>query len=407
MLSHIAKFQVLSITISLFVLGLGLNLCVAQSNGDIRVQFSPSTYEFISNESIDIEIHVQEFKANRWVDIRLRPAGFDVNDLSVDTGSIGSFRYHYSRLRFPMNPLPDFLKNVADKAYIRLTSPSSGSGNITLTVRHNGQDFTNGYSYINKDLEVILDEVPSGHLFESDSGTAYVHLQIKDRSNGKHYRVDKFDQSDIQVVILDNSDNFITDDKICQISSHVGYLSSGKLGNSSPIYEFALPAPRNLDITSGKIKISLKPGSMSGLADDDLDLTFTFNYSTPIVANADFVVVSPKQRYHRNGSVVLIGLYWDRRVSGVGTDDFDVEIDDTDDSVDNYVLSASQLIDKIYNYDETVPDLSFLFELTIPDSGTGRIRVFLKENACNKGNPKTRLTIFKSTESESYMEYGP
>ena len=287
MLSRIAGLKVLwttSLLSMLLVLVLGLNLCVAQSNGDIRVQFSPSNYEFISNESIDIEIHVQEFKANRWVDIRLRPAGFDVNDLSVDTGSIGSFRYHYSRLRFPMNPLPDFLKNVADKAYIRLTSPASGSGNITLTVRHNDQDFTNDYSYIDRDLEVshilpVHTPTPGDISFESDNYAKPVHLRIKDRSNNRDYRVHKFDQSDIKVVILDNSDNFITDDKICQISSHVGYLSSGKLGNSSPIYEFALPAPRNLDITSGKIKISLKPGSMSGLADDDLDLTYTFNYT--------------------------------------------------------------------------------------------------------------------------------
>ncbi len=103
----------------------------------------------------------------------------------------------------------------------------------------------------------------------------------------------------------------------------------------------------------------------------------------------------------------MLGLFWDRFVSGVGTDDFDVEIDDTDNDVDDYVLSTSSLIHKVFDYDETIPDVNFIFELTMPDSGTGKIRVFLKENACNKGNPKTRLTIFKSIESESYMEYGP
>lgn len=458
MLSRIAGLKVLwttSLLLMLFVLVLGLNLCVAQSNGDIRVQFSPSSYEFISNESIDIQIVVQEYKSGRWSNTALKSYDFNEDDLSVNNGTLGTLRYGDDAFRDSIKHHPTFIQdwyvnNYAKHAQIRFKSPSSGSGNIDLNVRANAfrkrgnqlqtSAFTANYSYIAKDLEVQNNTIS----FSNDHAAARVILHIRDRSNNQDYRVDNFDISDLNFTILDNSNN-PTDDRYTVPGPfvYVPYserIFRGLLRVYRPKYEFFLPPPRNLNggLTSGKIKISLKPGAMSGLADDDIDITYTFNYSNPIVAKVDFVVLHPKP-YYRNGTganpdpefldldgeSVILGLYWDRHVTGIETSDFEVEIDNTDDNTDNYVTSTASLIqvprypegfpldpvpfDEEGDPDPTMPLMSCEFKLLIPASGSGRLRVYLKENACDQGNVKTLLKVFSLLEpaAESFISYGP
>ncbi len=322
MLARIAGLKVLwttSLLLMLLVLVLGLNLCVAQSNGDIRVQFRPSSYEFISNESIDVKIVVQEYKSGRWINTALKSYDFNQDDLSVNTGTLGTLRYGDDAFRDSIAHHPTFIQdwyvnNYAKHAQIRFTSPSSGSGNIDLNVRANAfrkrgnqlqtSAFTANYSYIAKDLEVQHNTVS----FSSDHAAGVVWFRIVDRSNNQDYRVDNFDISDLNFTILDNSDN-PTGDRY-QVSGPLAYTGrSETIGRGNritvqrPKYEFRLPPPRNLNagLTSGKIKIDLKPGAMSGLADDDIDITCTFNYSNPIVAQVDFRVLHPKA-YYRNGT---------------------------------------------------------------------------------------------------------
>ncbi len=459
MLSRIAGLKVLwttSLLLMLLVFGLGLNLCVAQSNGDIRVQFSPSSYEFISNEVIDVKIVVQEYKSGRWSNTALKSYDFNEDDLSVNNGTLGTLRYGDDAFRESIAHHPTFIRdwyvnNYAKHAQIRFTSPSSGSGNIDLNVRANAfrkrgnqlqtSAFTANYSYINKDLEVQHNTVS----FSSDHAAQTVRFHIVDRSNNHDYRVDNFDISDLNFTILDNSDNSTGDRyQVPGLLTYTGRRETvgrgGRITVHRPKYEFFLPPPRNLKagLTSGKIKIGLKPGSMSGLADDDINITYTFNYSNPIVAQVDFRVLHPKA-YYRNGAgtnpdpelldldgeSVILGLYWDRHVTGLETSDFEVEIDNTDDNTDNYVTSTASLIqvprypegfpldpvpfDEEGDPDPTIPLMSCEFKLLIPASGSGRLRVYIAENACDQGNVRTLLKVFSLLEpaTESYISYGP
>ena len=454
MLSRIAGLKVLwttSLLLMLLVLVLGLNLCVAQSNGDIRVQFSPSSYEFIANESIDVQIVVQEYKSGRWSDVALKSYGFDDSDISVTAGTLGACRYGDDAFRESISRHPTFIQNwyvnnYAKQAYIRLTSPSSGSGNIGLTVRANAFNrgnptaaFTPDYTFIDRDLEVTAIRkqrggpyAPGQGLFANDRTNHILRFSVVDTSNNKFVLLNNLDADDFEIEVVDtladrNEIGSIKIRSLIYIPAHRTIGRSGVVWHSAE-YNLVVSPPRNTTQNHGRILISLKEGAITGLANDDFpELIFAFTYGT-IVAKVDFFVFLPKD-YYRNGAgsnpdpdlkdldgeSVILGLRWDRWVTGIGVDDFEVEIDNTDDGTENYLNADHLNLISIPEYPEdfpfepvpdgAAPDCEF--KLLIPDSGAGRIRVYVKENAVDEGNAKTQLSIFDGAKRRDYLTYGP
>ena len=87
--------------------------------------------------------------------------------------------------------------------------------------------------------------------------------------------------------------------------------------------------------------------------------------------------VYPERRYLAHGESMRMAVFWDRNVNGVTLDDLSADVG----KVSNLQGNRSFMEAKV----------------TAPDQGSGRIKVTLREDACNEGN----------NAAEMFVAYGP
>lgn len=174
---------------------------------------------------------------------------------------------------------------------------------------------------------------------------------------------------DFSYAVFDEDGNGITSDIRIDRSIHLPKVSNF-IAIDKQNYKLTFTAPRQIygRIKKGKIVFNFarKDNSIIGESYDNNILEFTFG-------NKATCEIFPSRRHLKNGQSMRIALIWDREVQGVNQDDISVDIG----HIHNLTRSSSfmQCI------------------LRAPDTGSGDMKIILREDACAAGNNEVVMFV--------------
>ena len=388
---------------------------------NVRALFNPSSYFFGPAETQKIRIKLQKYKpATGWLSVPLKPIGFSISDISVSQGTLSNFDFNTSS-----NPT---------EAFVFLTAPKNiGSNTIELTIKENvfgdgikTNPFVASYSFGQKHLEVDLKSKSTE--FVSRNGKIPVKLKVFENGNSVPYYARLLDGGDFITEVYDVDGNIIQGGK--------SRISSFGFGSYTRRYDFVLHAPSSLSHLNGKVILKLNEDALVDLplsTKRDIKAEYEFDYTgDDSIKLINFFLICPRQAYYVNGQgsdpdpffedldfvSVIIGVKWSDYVTGVNTDDFEVEIDWAGDT-HGYVTVEDYI--SIPNYpkwytdaiDAPIGKTKQEFKLKIPESGSGTIIVFIKTNAAdNAANTRLQLGGRKAGDDSweerlNFFHFGP
>lgn len=182
-----------------------------------------------------------------------------------------------------------------------------------------------------------------------------------------------FELDDLAYDVQDFDSNSITNRLRLDQAMRLPQLSNFR--KVSPrVYRVTLTAPFQYYgfIQSGDIVLSFAYRNNEVIGEPFDHGTLEFNWGEKATG-----WVYPERRYLAHGDSMRMAVFWDRNVSGVTLDDLSADVG----QVSNLHGNGSFMEAKV----------------TAPDEGFGRIKVTLREDACNEGN----------NSAEMFVAYGP
>lgn len=257
------------------------------------------------------------------------------------------------------------------------------------------------YSYYPVKKKIIGVDIPDKK-FEDKLDKNPVHLKLL--RNGEPHNDSRIDEADFTITVTNNSGTAITG-ATSEMSSFRAFSGS---------YQFNVGAPENTGTNNtGKVVVTLNANAVPGLA--SVKKEFIFSYPSGPELKVDFLVLGPTQDYYTNGQgsnpdpflkdldpeSVLLTLIWVHAgtketvyVTGVTTSDIKVEIDYDGDSL-GYQEASGHISVPVYPDwfpFEPIGKSTQDFKLTIPSSGSGKIRVHVRADAADGfTNDQTQL----------------
>lgn len=267
-----------------------------------------------------------------------------------------------------------------------------------------------------------------------------VHLKLL--RNGEPHNDSRIDATDFTVSVTDSGGTAITG-ATAAMSSFRAFAGS---------YQFNISAPENTGVhDAGKVIVTLNANAIPGLA--SVSREFVFSYPPGYGANMnkltpDFIVLGPreidwetKEVYYENGQgdttdpdlkdldpeAVILSIIWkdaqgkSTDVTGVTTSDIKVEIDYDGDSIGYQEVSGHVSVPVYPSWAPLTPaeSSSQEFKLKIPATGSGKIKVYVRENATDGfTNEETPLSLYpivfpvspfgdRGVAQVSYLRFGP